>query len=123
MNYFEQIGIPYELQPDGFYYPKLAMPEQEPAHYGRYGLLHKQFLQEHRPLAYDILLLSGELVPRLNQIDDIAQARYELLVEQMKEKQGITEELKAKDPMAWVGAMNNIHSCVDEIILTEVVYE
>ena len=123
MNYFEQNGIPYELQPDGFYYPKLAMPEQEPAHYGRYGLLHKQFLQEHRPLAYDTLLSSGEPVARLNQIDDIAQARYELLVEQMKEKLCITEELKALDPMAWVGAMNNIHSCVDEIILTEVVYE
>ena len=123
MNYFEQIGIPYELHSDGLYYPKLAMPEQEPAHYGRYRLLHKQFLQEHRPLAYDTLLSCGELVARLNQIDDIAQARYELLVEQMKEKQGITEELKARDPMAWVGAMNNIHSCVDEIILTEVVYE
>ena len=123
MNYFEQNGIPYELHSDGFYYPKLAMPEQEPAHYGRYGLLHKQFLQDHRPLTYDTLLACGELVARLNQIDDIAQARYELLVEQMKEKQGITEELKARDPMAWVGAMNNIHSCADEIILTEVVYE
>ena len=123
MNYFEQIGIPYELHSDGCYYPKVTIPEQEPAHYGRYGLLHKQFLQEHRPLAYDTLLSSGELVARLNQIDDIAQARYELLVEQMKEKQSITEELKARDPMAWVGAMNNIHSCVDEIILTEVVYE
>ena len=123
MNYFEQIGIPYELHSDGCYYPKVTIPEQEPAHYGRYGLLHKQFLQEHRPLAYDTLLSCGELVARLNQIDDIVQARYELLVEQMKEKQGITEELKARDPMAWVGAMNNIHSCVDEIILTEVVYE
>lgn len=123
MNYFEQIGIPYELHSDGCYYPKVTVPEQEPAHYGRYGLLHKQYLQEHRPLAYDTLLSCGELVARLNQIDDIAQARYELLVQQMKEKQGITEELKARDPMAWVGAMNNIHSCVDEIILTEVVYE
>ena len=123
MNYFEQIGIPYELHSDGCYYPKVTIPEQGLPHYGRYGLLHKQFLQEHRPLAYDTLLSCGELVARLNQIDDIAQARYELLVEQMKEKQGITEELKARDPMAWVGAMNNIHSCVDEIILTEVVYE
>ena len=123
MNYFEQIGIPYELHSDGCYYPKVTIPEQEPAHYGRYGLLHKQYLQVHRPLAYDTLLSSGELVARLNQIDDIAQARYELLVEQMKKKQGITEELKARDPMAWVGAMNNIHSCADEIILTEVVYE
>ena len=123
MNYFEQIGIPYELHSDGCYYPKVTIPEQEPAHYGRYGLLHKQFLQEDRPLAYDTLLACGELVARLNQIDNIAQARYELLVQQMKEKQGITEELKARDPMAWVGAMNNIHSCVDEIILTEVVYE
>ena len=123
MNYFEEIGIPYELYSDGCYYPKVTIPEQEPAHYGRYGLLHKQFLQEHRPLAYDILLSSGELVARLNQLDDIAQVRYEVLVQQMKEKQGITEELKARDPMAWVGAMNNIHSCADEIILTEVVYE
>ena len=123
MNYFEQIGIPYELHSDGCYYPKVTVPEQEPPHYGRYGLLHKQYLQEHRPLAYDTLLACGELVARLNQIDDIAQARYEVLVQQMKEKQGITEELKARDPMAWVGAMNNIHSCADEIILTEVVYE
>lgn len=123
MNYFEQIGIPYELHSDGCYYPKVTVPEQEPARYGRYGLIHKQYLQEHRPLAYDTLLACGELVARLNQIDDIAQARYELPVEQMKEKQGITEELKARDPMAWVGAMNNIHSCADEIILTEVVYE
>ena len=123
MNYFEEIGIPYELHSDGCYYPKVTVPEQEPAHYGRYGLLHKQYLQEHRPLAYDTLLSSGELVAHLNQINDIAQARYELLVEQMKEKQCITEELKARDPMAWVGAMNNIHSCVDEIILAEVVYE
>ena len=123
MNYFEKIGIPYELHSDGCYYPKVTALEQEPAHYGRYGLLYKQYLQEHRPLAYDTLLACDELVARLNQIDDIAQARYELLVEQMKEKQGITEELKACDPMAWVGAMNNIHSCVDEIILTEVVYE
>ena len=97
MNYFEQIGIPYELHSDGCYYPKATVPEQEPAHYGRYGLLHKQFLQEHRPLAYDTLLSCSELVARLNQIDDIAQARYELLVEQMKEKQGITEELNATD--------------------------
>ncbi|MBE5793982.1 MAG: TnpV protein [Clostridiales bacterium] len=117
------MGILYELHSDGCYYPKVTVPEQEPAHYGRYGLLHKQYLKEHLPLAYDTLLACGELVARLNQIDDIAQARYELLVEQMKEKQGITEEIKAKDPMAWVSAMNNIHSCVDEIILTEVVYE
>ena len=123
MNYFEEIGIPYDLHSDGCYYPKVTVPEQEPAHYGRYGLLHKQYLQEHRPLAYDTLLSCGELMTRLNQIDDIAQARYEVLVKQMKEKQCITEELKARDPMAWVGAMNNIHSCVDEIILTEVVYE
>ena len=123
MNYFEEIGIPYELHSDGCYYPKVTIPEQEPAHYGRYGLLYKQYLQEHRPLAYDTLFACGELVAHLNQIDDVAQARYELLVEQMKEKQCITEELKARDPMAWVGAMNNIHSCVDEVILTEVVYE
>ncbi len=89
MDCFEQIGIPYELHSDGCYYPKLAMSEQEPPHYGRYGLLHKQYLQEHRPLAYDILLACGELVVRLNQVDDIAQARHEVLVKQMKEKQGI----------------------------------
>ena len=123
MNYFEEIGIPYELHSNGCYYPKVTVPEQEPARYGRYGLIHKQYLQEHRPLAYDTLLACGELVAHLNQVDDIAQARYEVFVKQMKEKQGITEELKARDPMAWVDAMNNIHSCVDEIILTEVVYE
>jgi len=92
-------SAPYPQQPHAYTcpYPKVTISEQEPAHYGRYGLLHKQYLQDHRPLAYDTLLSCGELVARLNQIDAIAQARYELLVEQMKEKQGITEELNATD--------------------------
>ena len=119
---FERLGVPYELAEDGMYYPVLSLPESEPSRYGKYGRMRLRYLQEHHPLTYEKLLFEGKLTAHLNEIDDTANARMKLLTRQMQEQQGITEELKARDQMAWVGAMNNIRAAAKEIIMTELVY-
>ena len=81
-----------------------------------------RYLQEHHPLIYQDLLLEGKLTARLNEIDDSANDRMKLLTRQMQEQQGVTEELKARDQLAWVGAMNNIHAAAEEIVYAEVVF-
>ena len=119
---FDRLGVPYTLAEDGMYYPAISLPESEPPRYGKYGRMHLLHLQEHHPLIYRDLLLQGKLTTRLNEIDDTANARMELLTRQMQKQQGVTEELKARDQMAWVGAMNNIHAAAEEIVYAEVVY-
>ena len=118
---FEEMGGTYTLGADGMYYPNLALPEEEP-HYGKYGRMRLRHLKEHRKVLYNILLLDGELVKHLNEVDDTANQRMELLTLQMKERQGINEALKARDQMAWVGACNNIHNAAEEIVLNELIY-
>ena len=119
---FDRLGVPYTLAEDGMYYPEIALPESEPPRYGKYGRIRLRYLQEHRPLIYQGLLLEGKLPAYLNEIDDTANARMGLLICQMQEQQGVTEELKARDQMAWVGAMNNIRAAAEEIVYAEVVY-
>ena len=85
-------------------------------------MLRKQFLKEHRSAKYQYLLLTGKLTEHLNQIDQEARERVEMLMEQMAEKQGVTEKLKAQNQMEWVRMMNNIKACVEEIVLKEIVY-
>ena len=77
---------------------------------------------EHRPLLYNALLFSGRLWIHLADLNEQAQEQLSLIIEQMKLSEGVTEELKAADPMAWVKAMNNIHSRAEEIILRELIY-
>ena len=81
------------------------------------------FLMEHRPLLYNALLFSGRLWTHLADLNDQAQERLSLIIEQMKVSEGVTEELKATDQITWVGAMNNICSRAEEIILRELIYE
>ena len=81
------------------------------------------FLMEHRPLLYNALLFSGKLWTHLTDLDERAQERLSLIVEQLKASEDVTEELKAANPMAWVKAMNNIRSRAEEIILRELIYE
>ena len=119
---FERLGVPYKLAEDGMYYPVLSLPESAPSRYGKYGQMRLRYLQEHHPLTYEKLLFEGKLTAHLNEIDDTANTRMELLTRQMQEQQGITEELKARDQMAWVGAMNNIRAAAEEMIMTELVY-
>ena len=119
---FEEMGGTYTLGADGLYYPDLALPEMEEAHYGKYGMLRKQYLKNHHKALYFTLLTNCELISHLNEIDDEANEMFELIVKKMKDRQGITEALKAKDQMVWVRAMNNIRNAADEIVLNELVY-
>ena len=116
----EKNGLSYTLCGD-YYLPDLALNEEEPI-YGKYGMLRKQFLKEHRSAKYQYLLLSGKLTEHLNQIDQEARERVEMLMEQMAEKQGVTEKLKAQDQMEWVRLMNNIKASAEEIVLKNMVY-
>lgn len=114
-------GISYVLSSDGMYYPALKYDTDEP-HYGKYGLLRKRYLQEHHKGYYTALLLRGKLTEHLNQIDDAANARMDILVSQMKNQQQVTETLKVRDLMAWVREMNNIYNAAEEIVSEELIY-
>ncbi|GAA6295308.1 hypothetical protein F220043C3_37420 [Enterocloster asparagiformis] len=102
--------------------PDLLLNEEEPT-YGKYGMLQKQFLKEHRPIRYQNLLLSGELTAHLNQIDREVTEQVEVLLKQLAEKQGVNENLKRQDQMKWVRLMNNIKASAEEIVLKDMVYD
>ena len=108
---FEKMGGTYTLGADGIYYPNLVSTDEEP-HYGKYGMMRKTYLKEYRPAMYSLYMLE----------DNEAQERMGILVRQMMEKQGVTEELKARDQMEWVRAVNNIRNAAEEIVLRELVY-
>ena len=118
--YDEKNGLSYTLCGD-YYLPDLVLNEEEPT-YGKYGMLRKQFLKEHRSARYQYLLLTGKLNEHLNQIDQEAREQVEMLMKQMAEKKGVTEELKVQDQMKWVRLMNNIKASAEEIILKNMVY-
>ena len=118
--YDEKNGLNYTLHGD-YYLPDLVVNEEEST-YGKYGMLRKQFLKMHRPARYQYLLMAGELTAHLNRVDQEAREQVETLVKQMVEKQGVTEQLKMQDLMKWVGLMNNIKACAEEIVLQELVY-
>ena len=118
--YDEKNGMNYPLHGD-YYLPDLVLREEEPT-YGKYGMLRKQFLKEHRSARYQYMLLTGKLNEHLNQIDQEVREQVETLMEQMTEKQGVTEELKAQDQMEWVRLMNNIKDSAEEIVLKNMIY-
>ena len=101
--------------------PDLVLREEEPT-YGKYGMLRKQFLKEHRSARYQHLLLTGKLNEHLNKIDQEVREQVEMLMKQMVEKQGVTEELKAQDQMERVRLMNNIKASAEEIVLKNMIY-
>ena len=104
-----------------YYLPDLAISEKEPATYGRFGRMRLQYLKEHRRATYINLKTSCQLTQHLNEIDREANKMLRLLIEQMAQAQGITEQLKAENQMAWVGAMNNIRSIVEEILVRAII--
>ena len=118
--YDEKNGMSYTLHGD-FYLPDLVLREEEPT-YGKYGMLRKQFLKEHRSARYQYLLLTGKLNEHLNQTDQEARDQLETLMEQMTENQCVTEELMAQDQMERVRLMNNIKASAEEIVLKNLVY-
>ncbi|WP_288553204.1 TnpV protein [[Ruminococcus] lactaris] len=106
--YDEKNGLNYTLHGD-YYLPDLEINEEEPT-YGKYGIMRKQFLKEHRSARYQYLVLTGKLTEHLNQIDKEVREKVEMLAEQW----GVTEELKMQDQMEWVRRMNNIKNVVEE---------
>ena len=113
-------SLNYVLTGD-YYIPYLTIPEEERP-IGRWGRIHKAFLQEHRPGQYNELLLSGKLWTYLADLNEQAADRLACIVSQMQEAEGVTEELKARDQLAWVGAMNSIRIRAEEIIRSEMIY-
>ena len=103
-----------------YFIPDLELPE-EPRPIGKWGRMRREYLKEHKPIQYNCLLLSGKLWTYLADLNEQAQDRLERIIEQMKTDEGISEALKASDPMAWVGAMNNIRNRAEEIILQELI--
>ena len=88
----------------------------------RYGRMRRTFLQENRPILYNSLLVTGKLYPHLLEIEDTANSRLEQMMPALMEQNGVTEHLKASDPMKWVGLMNSLKAQAEEIILTELIY-
>ena len=115
-------GLRYELQGD-YYFPCLTLPVIDERSIGIWGKRHLRYIREFQPMLYTDLVLNCKLQDYLADIDARAQAILALMVKQMAEKEGISEQLKAEDQMAWVGAMNNIRNCAEEIVLREMIYE
>ena len=113
--YDEKNGLSYTLHED-YYLPDLEINEEEPT-YGKYGIMRKQFLKEHRSARYQYLVLTGKLTEHLNQVDKEAREKVEMLVGQMAEQWGVTEELKRQKQMEWVRRMNNIKNIAEESVM------
>jgi len=119
--YNEQNGLWYELQGD-YYIPCLVLDEEENLPIGMWGRKHLRYIKEHRKALYTTLLISGKLNSHLAEINQWASEMFDLLIKQLVEKEGITQQLKTTEQMAWVGAMNNIRNRAEEIVNTEVLY-
>ena len=115
------LGLTYTKIGD-YYYPVIALPDTTKYPIGRYGRMHRQYLKEHRPTVWARLVLAGELPRHLFEIDTACNEQMEYLTREMAKQEGVTEALKAADPMTWVGRMNNIRSCAEEIVLHDLVY-
>ena len=117
-----QNGIEYERRGEQ-YYPLLDLGEQTSYEIGKYGKLHLEFIKKHRRGTYTTLLTENRLNEHLHSIDEQALEQMDLHIAQMAEQMGVTENLKASNPMCWVQMMNNIKSSAEEIVLKEVVYK
>ncbi len=111
----------YYIRSGDYYIPGLTLPE-ETRPIGKWGRMHWDYLREHKPIQYNCLLLSGKLWTYLADLNQQAQDRLERMIHQMKIAEGITEALKASDPMAWVQRMNNIRARAEEIIREELIF-
>ena len=114
-------GLDYTLV-NNHYLPNLTVAAQAEHPTGRWGRLHKKYLQEHHPIRYNQLLLSGELGGYLAKLDKQAEEQLALTVRQMQEAEGVTEALKAADQLEWVRRMNSIRNRAEEIIKTELIF-
>ena len=105
-----------------YYIPDLKLSGQPEAPIGKYGRMRQRYLKEHRPSLYSSLILSEKLYPHLLEIDQAAQERMDAMLPHMMKAAGVTEELKARDPMRWVGLMNTLKAQVEEVIFSELIW-
>ena len=117
---FEKLGGTYR-QVGNVLVPDMDLSDRN-YQIGKYGRMRHLYLKEHCPAQHSTMVLDGTLYDHLEEIDRVCWERMTAMVDAMKEQQGITEELKARDQLAWVGAMNNIRNAVEEAICTEVIY-
>ena len=113
-------GLDYVLVRD-YYIPMLALPEEN-RQIGYWGILRREYLKKHKSGMYSYLLLTGKLDSYLADLNEQAQERYELIEAQMRSAEGVTEKLKAQNPMEWVRQCNNVGNRVQEIVLSELIY-
>ncbi len=113
-------GIHYTLHGD-YYFPDIIAPKDDPRPIGRWGRMHRRYLQEHRPVLYNQFVVKGKLGTYLADINEQAQDRLTVLIRNMKEIEGVDEKMKAQDQMRWVGRMNNIRQRAEESIMAEMI--
>ena len=118
---FEAMGGTYRQCGD-YLIPEIVLPDTLRNPVGKYGRMRQHYLKEHHGVLYNAMILDGTLWSHLAEADKTCKDRLNVLVHGMKEKQGIPEDMQARDPMAWVGAMNNIRSAAEEILFAEVIY-
>ena len=114
-------SLTYTMNGD-YQIPDLKLTEQPKKPLGKYGRMRKAYLKEHRPLIYNQLLLTEKLYPHLIEIDETAQSRLEQMMPQLAKDAGATEQLKASDPMRWVGLMNTCKAQAEEILMAELIH-
>ena len=119
---FEQNGGTY-IQAGDYLIPNISLPDAPAYPIGKYGRMREAYLKEHRPGLYTRLILSGKVHEHLAEVERTCKARLDTMIPQMAKAQGVTEAMKARDQLGWVGRMNEIKHSAEESILTEIVYE
>ena len=117
----ERTGIEYPLEED-YYIPNIVAPKQEKIVLNKYGRMRLEYLKEHKKEEYTILLINGTLSTHLKEIQETAQTRVEQIIDHLKEKSNLTEDMKNTDVLYWVGTMNSIKSQAEEIVFNELIY-
>lgn len=117
----KRTGIEYNLEGD-YYIPNIVAPKQEKIVLNKYGRMRLKYLKEYRKVDYTIMLINGTLNTHLKEIQETAQARMEQIINQLKEKSNLTEDMKNTDVLYWVGTMNSIKSQAEEIVFNELIY-
>ena len=117
----ERTGIEYTLVGE-YYIPNLTITKQEKIILNKYGRMRLNYLKEHKKAEYSIMLVDGTLNKHLKEIQEAAQARVEQIINQLKEKSNLTEDMKNTDMLYWVGMMNNFKNEAEEIVFKEIIY-
>lgn len=118
----ERTGIEYVRQGD-YYIPNLVLPKQKKIHLNKYGRMRLNYLKEHKKAEYTILFMENTLIDHLEEIQEIATKKVNQIIEDLKAKSNLTEDMKNTDMLYWGGTMNSIKNQAEEIVLKEIIYQ